>query len=154
MRLRITVSVLVLFSFITGFVWHTTDSRSETYISNTKITNSLHFSSDTVYFPNTIDTMPQLIVNGKAISIEEYILGEFKWSSSMNESEAILVKYLIDDMGYLRNIELHRVPHVCIDCTKEFLRVITSIPRFKPGRQKGANVSVQMALRYKFKIVR
>lgn len=52
----------------------------------------------------------------------------------------VYVKFVVDEMGDVSNAEVLRPVEASLD--KEALRVINSLPRFKPGKQRGKPVKV------------
>ena len=72
----------------------------------------------------------------------------------MNEGEKIVLSYVIDTNGHVAFIELLDIPKHCDLCLKEFVRVITSLPRLKPASKGGAPVNVMLKQVFYFNIQR
>ncbi len=55
-----------------------------------------------------------------------------------------IVKFVVDKEGVVRNVEIERSVHPLLD--REVVRLVSSSPRWNPGRHRGKNVSVRMVL--------
>ncbi len=62
----------------------------------------------------------------------------------------VFVKFVVDEQGVVSNAEILRGVDVSLD--KEALRVINSLPNFKPGKQRGRPVKVYFNAVIKFKL--
>ena len=62
----------------------------------------------------------------------------------------VYVKFVVDEAGNISNAEVLRPVETSLD--KEALRVINSLPRFKPGKQRGKPVRVQVSIPILFKL--
>ncbi len=62
----------------------------------------------------------------------------------------VFVKFIIDEQGAVSNAEIMRGVDVSLD--KEALRVINSLPDFKPGKQRGRPVKVYYNAVIKFQL--
>ncbi|KJF42113.1 energy transducer TonB [Draconibacterium sediminis] len=62
----------------------------------------------------------------------------------------VYVKFVVDENGKVNNAEVLRPVDASLD--KEALRVINSLPRFKPGKQRGKPVKVYYNAQITFKL--
>ena len=62
----------------------------------------------------------------------------------------VYVKFVVDEQGNASNAEILRGVDTSLD--KEALRVINSLPRFKPGKQRGRPVKVYYNARINFQL--
>ncbi len=111
-------------------------------------------SPDTIYESYQVDSLPKLYVNGQRVTIEDFVYQNIKWKEDMNEDEKIILSYVINSKGYVRSIDLIEMPKKCKLCTKELLRVITSMPLIEPAQKEGHLVSVRQKQIFYFKIKR
>ena len=63
----------------------------------------------------------------------------------------VFVKFIINEDGVLNNAQIIKECNGCPDCDKEALRVVKTMPNWKPGRQSGIPVKVYYNLPIKFK---
>lgn len=110
--------------------------------------------TDNFYETSQVDSLPKLYVNDSLIQIEDFIYQYIRWKEGMNEGEKIVLSYLVDTNGYIVSIELLEIPKHCELCLKEFVRVITSLPRLKPAYKEGKPVNVKLKQIFYFKIKR
>lgn len=115
---------------------------------------SQQLSNDTVYELYQVDNLPKLYVHDSIVRIESYIFQNLKWREGMNEGEYISLTYVIDQQGNIRNIDIMRMPRECQSCTKEFIRVLTSIPSLIPAKKENNPVSVKQKMIFYFDIER
>lgn len=62
----------------------------------------------------------------------------------------VMVKFLVTEDGSVSNVQIHRGKHPLLD--KEALRVVKSLPKFKPGNNNGHPVRVWYAVPINFKL--
>ena len=110
--------------------------------------------TDNFYEANQVDSLPKLYVNDSLIQIEDFIYQYIRWKEGMNEGEKVALSYLVDTNGYIVSIELLDIPKHCELCLKEFVRVITSLPRLKPAYKDGIPVNVKLKQVFYFNIQR
>jgi hypothetical protein len=110
--------------------------------------------SDLVYEFYQVDSLPQLFVGGRIIKIEEFLSQNIKWKEGMNEDEKIILSYNVDKEGYIRSIYIIDMPKQCEPCTKEFIRVFSSVPKMKPAIKGGVEVQVKQKIIFYFSIIR
>jgi len=101
-----------------------------------------------------VDSLPQLFLNEKQIEVVDFIYQNIRWKEGMSEGERIIVSYLVDTNGYVLAVDIVSMPNMCELCTREFIRVITSMPRFTPAYKDGHPVTVKEKLLFYFEIKR
>lgn len=111
-------------------------------------------SSDLVYESYQVDSLPQLYVSGRLSKIEDFLSQNIKWKEGMNEDEKIVLSYYVDKEGYIRSIDIREMPKQCELCTKEFIRVFSSVPKMRPAIKEGTEVQVKQKIIFYFKIKR
>lgn len=62
------------------------------------------------------------------------------------------LKFIVDEDGGISKVEVSKGVPGCPDCDKEAIRVIKSMPKWKPGKQTGRAVKVYFNLPINFKI--
>jgi len=62
------------------------------------------------------------------------------------------LKFVVDETGSISNVEVLKGVPGCGDCDKEAIRVIKSMPKWKPGKQTGRAVKVYFNVPINFKI--
>ena len=62
----------------------------------------------------------------------------------------VLITFVIDKKGKVKDVEIIRGVERSLD--KEAKRVIESLPKFAPGKQRGKPVQVQFTVPIKFKL--
>jgi protein TonB len=62
------------------------------------------------------------------------------------------LKFIVDEDGGISKVEITKGVPGCSDCDKEAIRVIKSMPKWKPGKQTGRAVKVYFNLPINFKI--
>ncbi|MBL7920876.1 MAG: TonB family protein [Bacteroidia bacterium] len=61
------------------------------------------------------------------------------------------IKFIVDEKGDIKNAEIIKSCNGCADCDKEALRVVKSMPQWKPGKMDGRAVKAFYNLPFKFK---
>ena len=67
-----------------------------------------------------------------------------------NIQGTVYVKFVIDTYGKVTNVEIQRGVNSLLDM--EALRVVSSLPNWKPGRQRGKKVKVSLSVPIKFEL--
>ena len=62
----------------------------------------------------------------------------------------VIIQFVVDKDGSIKNPKVARGVHPSLD--KEALRVISSSPKWKPGKQKGEAVKVRYTIPVLFKL--
>lgn len=101
-----------------------------------------------------VDTMPRLLINDSIVNLENVIFQNMNWINGMNEGEKVVSSFIIDTSGYIVCIDLYEIPAHCELCLKEFIRCITSLPRFQPGKKNNQAVNVKITQIFHFNIQR
>lgn len=71
-------------------------------------------------------------------------------AESLGIEGTVYTSFVIDANGKISNIEVQR--GISKDCDKEAVRVIESMPAWKPGKQGGRPVAVRFILPFRFKL--
>ena len=83
----------------------------------------------------------------------EYIYSQMKYPEAAKkqgvEGRAIL-QFTVDKDGSINNVRLLRAPST--ECGEEAIRVVKSMPKWIPGKQRGRIVKVQYTLPVNFKL--
>ncbi len=85
----------------------------------------------------------------------EFIFNNVKYpkeAKDTGEEGMVVVSFIVDRTGQILEPEIIRGSHPALD--KEVLRVVSMMPRWTPGRQKGKDVSVQFNLPVRFTIAK
>ncbi len=62
------------------------------------------------------------------------------------------INFVVDTAGYIKNVRVLKGVPKCPECDKEAVRVIQSMPRWKPGMQDGKPANVYYNLPVSFKL--
>lgn len=105
--------------------------------------------------PNKIydnaEVMPEY--SGGQVALMRYIAQNVKYPKSAQENGTqgkVVVQFVVDTDGSI--INAYVLTSVDPDLDTEALRVIKSMPRWTPGKQKGKNVRVKYAVSVKFRL--
>ena len=125
--------------------------RLEKYIDG-KLNEGFCYSksgADTMYFPE--EEMAEF--PGKQEALYKFIAKNVKYPKECIEKEIegrVHVKFVIDQQGNIINSEIIRSVHPLLD--EEALRVVNSMPHWKPAKMEGKPVKVEFKLPISFKL--
>lgn len=104
------------------------------------------------HFFNPLETMPEF--QGGLAGLNKYLSKNLKYPGSSRDQKVqgrVIVSFLIDVDGSVKNVTvLHGLDS---NCNREAIRVIRSMPNWKPAYQNNQPVSVQFTLPIHFKII-
>lgn len=101
---------------------------------------------------NIFEEMPEFKKRGYK-DFEEYIQKNLRYPEEAVEKEIsgiVIVQFVIDVTGKIKNIEVAKKVNPLLD--KEAVRVISSSPKWEPGKQQGVKVKVILTHPVEFKI--
>lgn len=84
-------------------------------------------------------------------ALKEYLSSNIQYPEKAEEEEisgTVLVRFTVDENGAVKNVTLDRALYPPLD--KEALRVISSMPDWKPGYQHGKAVTVELLIPVEF----
>ena len=90
---------------------------------------------------------------GGEAALTEYIKKNIRYSVIASESAIIgrvTLSFIIEKDGSISNIEVMRSP--AEECSYEAIRVVKSMPKWKPGKQRGKTVRVKCVLPITFRL--
>ncbi len=99
------------------------------------------------------DVMPKFM-DGQA-SLDAYIRNHITYSSGAVRAGVegtVFVTFVVDTSGHVTDVQLRKGIHIDLD--REAMRVLKSMPRWKPGRTNGYPVAVRQTMPIKFKLKR
>lgn len=107
--------------------------------------------------PNTVvfevvDEMPSY--PGGMAAMKEYIRKNFKYPAKIHEQEIqgrVIVQFIVEKDGTLSNMKVLRSLDPILDT--EALRVLSGMPKWNPGKQKGQTVRVKYAVPVPFSFI-
>jgi len=108
----------------------------------------------TIYNPDAyvwVDQAPEF--PGGMVALRKYIADHVKYPEIAKENEiegTVIIKFIVECDGELSNITVLRGVDPVLD--SEAVRVIRSLPKFKPGMQNGCPVRVWFTLPVRFKL--
>lgn len=129
-------------------VEYSPESRKKT---KTLVYDSTPEESESELF-NIVEEMPEFKKRGYK-DFEEYIQKNLRYPEEAVEKEIsgiVMVQFVIDVTGKIKNIEVAKKVNPLLD--KEAVRVISSSPKWKPGKQQGVKVKVILTHPVEFKI--
>lgn len=93
--------------------------------------------SDEIY--NIVEEMPEF--PGGTSNMKEYIQDNLQYPAEAKELDVhgrVFVKFVIERDGTISNVKVLR--GIGSGCDEEAIRLITSMPKWKPGKQRGKEV--------------
>ncbi len=96
-----------------------------------------------------VEEMPEF--PGGELALRKYLAENVKYPEMAKENDiqgTVYVRFVVDTDGSVKNVELMRGVDPLLD--KEALRVVSSLPKFKPGKQRGKAVKVSHQVPIKF----
>jgi protein TonB len=96
-----------------------------------------------------VEEMPQF--PGGETALRKYIAENVRYPEMAKENDiqgTVYVRFVVDEKGKVTNVELLRGVDPLLD--KEALRVVQSLPNWKPGKQRGKAVKVSHSVPIKF----
>ena len=129
-------------------VEYSPESRKKT---KTLVYDSTPEESESEIF-NIVEEMPEFKKRGYK-NFEEYIQKNLRYPEEAVEKEIsgiVIVQFVIDVTGKIKNIEVAKMVNPLLD--KEAIRIISSSPKWEPGKQQGVKVKVILTHPVEFKI--
>lgn len=124
---------------VTGSMFHTDKNGAEINLSNTK--NKGIIPDVAAKYPNGIKGIHELI-SKKLIYPEDAIDASIEGR--------VLVVYMVDVDGYVKNVRVHSSAHPILD--REAIRIIESMERWIPATYKGRKVKSEYMQPIRFKL--
>ena len=96
-----------------------------------------------------VEEMPQF--PGGETALRKYIAENVRYPEMAKENDiqgTVYVRFVVDEKGKVTNVELLRGVDPLLD--KEALRVVNSLPNWKPGKKRGKAVKVSHSVPIKF----
>ena len=112
-------------------------------------TSSSVFTSGTVY--DVVEEMPSF--PGGAAAMMSYISSNIKYPQSAREAlimGRVIVSFIVEKDGSISDAKVVR--NVDADLDREALRVVKSMPKWKPGKNKGSVVRVKFTVPVVFRL--
>lgn len=101
------------------------------------------------YLYTDVDKIPQF--NQDEFSLREYVNKNLEWPhSELTINGVVLLSFVVNHNGDVSNIKVER--GLCEICDNNAKKVFQNMPKWKPGKHKGAAVSVIMYYPVSFKI--
>lgn len=101
----------------------------------------------TVFF--IVEDMPEF--PGGELALRKYIAENVRYPEMAKENEiqgTVYVRFVVNEKGAVTNVEVLRGVDPLLDA--EAIRVVKSLPNFKPGKQRGKAVKVSHSVPIKF----
>ncbi len=98
-----------------------------------------------------VEDMPHFPGGKQALS--EYISSHIKYPKKArknNISGEVFVNFTVDETGNVKNVFVDKNNKVDPDLDKEAIRIISGMPKWKPGMQRGKAVSVELSVPVEF----
>ena len=122
-----------------GQNWPTTDTIGE---------------MDTNLIYTVVEEMPEFIDGGME-GLKKYIatnLNYEKIAAKKDVQGKVYVKFIVRASGTIDKVEVLRGISGCEECSKEAIRVISGMPKWKAGKQNGKFVDVYFNVPVKFEL--
>ena len=107
------------------------------------------FEGDTVW--NTVDVVPEY--DGGMEAMMKFIVKNMRYPASarrMGIDGTVYTSFIVERDGSLSHLQVLR--GVSADCDREAVRVVSAMPKWKPGRRKGIPVRTRYNFPIKFKL--
>jgi TonB family protein len=137
-----TAALLIVFAF---------DKDENTAYSNkstnTPVKTEVSLQQDKVY--EKVEQMP--VFPGGDQALMQYIIKEVKYPEEAKKAGIqgkVYVSFVVSKDGNVMNAKIARSANPSLD--KEALRVISAMPKWTPGKEKGVNVAVQYTIPISF----
>jgi len=98
-----------------------------------------------------VEEMPEF--PGGELALRKYLAENVRYPEMAKENDiqgTVYVRFVVDTDGSVKNVELMRGVDPLLD--KEAIRVVNSLPKFKPGKQRGKAVKVSHQVPIKFQL--
>lgn len=112
-----------------------------------------HTSPKDIKVYSVVEMMPQF--PGGQQALMSYITRNLRYPRSAQENRmqgVVIVRFVVNEEGVVDTIEVLR--SISFDLDNEAVRVVGSLPKWIPGKQNGAKVSVYYTLPIRFKLTR
>lgn len=96
-----------------------------------------------------VEDMPEF--PGGELALRKYIAENIRYPEMAKENDiqgTVYIRFVVDTDGSVKNVEVMRGVDPLLD--KEAIRVVQSLPKFKPGKQRGKAVKVSHQVPIKF----
>ncbi|MCQ2251979.1 MAG: energy transducer TonB [Bacteroidales bacterium] len=96
-----------------------------------------------------VEDMPEF--PGGEVALRKYIAENVRYPEMAKENDiqgTVYVRFVVDTDGSVKNVEVLRGVDPLLD--KEAIRVVQSLPKWKPGKQRGKAVKVSHSVPIKF----
>lgn len=133
--MKILSTILLMLSFVTSYAQTPTDNIQE--MEEEKLIQ--------------VETMPEF--PGGETAMNKYIVKNIEYPELAIEkglSGRVYIRFTVTKDGSIENVTVVRGVHELLD--KEAIRVIKSMPKWKPGTQAGKPVSVLFTLPISFRL--
>jgi len=80
----------------------------------------------------------------------DYIYTNLKWPNQFDGEGQVLISFVVNLDGNTDKIKIER--GLCPSCDEEVIRVLKSLPKWKPGEKEGKKVDVKFYLPIEFKL--
>ena len=100
-----------------------------------------------------VEEMPEFPGGNK--QLQKYLIKQLLYPVSAKETKTegiCYVQVIIDSIGEVKKTELIKGIENCSECDREAIRVIRSMPRWKPGKIEGKKVNCYFTIPVKFKL--
>lgn len=103
-------------------------------------------TNDTTDIADAPDIDPEF--RGGYDKLSKYIVKELKWdevdkwtaAKKVPEKNRIVVRFVVEKDGSLSHVHVESASAYCPPCSKEAIRVVKQMPKWKPGQKNGRPV--------------
>lgn len=98
-----------------------------------------------------VEEMPEF--PGGELALRKYLGENIRYPEMAKENDiqgTVYVRFVVDTDGSVKNVEIMRGVDPLLD--KEAIRVVSTLPKFKPGKQRGKAVKVSHQVPIKFQL--
>ena len=119
------------------------EEKKEIKIEATKESTVVSIADEQAEFP------------GGASAMYKFIFNNTNYPASGREADAqgkCFLKFVVNETGEISNVEILKGVPGCRDCDNEAIRVVKSMPKWKPAKMTGRAVKCYFNLPFSFKL--
>ncbi|MFB6456555.1 energy transducer TonB [Chitinophaga sp. Hz27] len=111
------------------------------------LNSSTDFTNKRMIIYTYAELMPEYI--GGPLALDKYIQGRINSLETRPTHQTIFVNFLVDTSGIIRNIRLKGFNND-ENATRQALKIVSEMPKWLPGKDKGKPVNVEYTIPIKF----
>ncbi|MDJ1505186.1 energy transducer TonB [Xanthocytophaga agilis] len=102
-----------------------------------------------IYATNEVDSLPSF--PGGEEGMRQHISRNIKWVVDSDVSGKVYLSFVVNYDGTISNITIEK--GLCDKCDQEAIRVVKTMPLWRPGQLNGRSVKTKVMINISFKII-